>query len=283
MPEAHHDPLTELIRILREQIARQEERIAALEVHLEQAKKRIEEQERLLQQRAQEIVELREQQEAAAALLSPVATAFPEPATPLVASAPAAVLEAAETEPERGDTQPLPPLSWRDPEAGTTSEKGETQPLEKGETQPLPPLPSRESAAEMPPDESDTQPLSPGERQPARIRLPNLGPPLHEIAQTVLAAARTRTKETAPEVEEGEVDEDVTARYDRSQLRQGHEALARKRRRHLSAARVGLWVALLAIVVLVGASVLTPIIYSARKANGNAARPAPSPSSVRTP
>jgi hypothetical protein len=162
MSEGRQDALTELVRILREQLARKDERIAALESLLQEANRRIAEQHRMLSRMLER---------------DTVQTPPPPAATPRIPRSP--VSDAASGSP--------------------------------------PPAPPRETPTAAP------QPLPPAPRaaKDRRAPLPDMEPQIEVIAHAVIAAAAARREETENENAERE----ITARFERGELRKGHSAL----------------------------------------------------------
>jgi hypothetical protein len=175
MTETRPDALTELVRILREQLTRKDERIANLETLLKEANLRLEEQQRLLEYLLGKENPLPAAPKAAQQPLPAYRNAPPVPPT----SPPAAPSEA---------VAPEPPVSSSPPqETGCSA----------APTQERPPIPI--SAL-----------ISP---------IPGMGEMIQATAEQVISAAQSKEEESCAD---GEEKREITARFQRDQLRKGH-------------------------------------------------------------
>jgi uncharacterized membrane protein len=191
MTETRPDALTELVRILREQLTRKDERIANLETLLKEANLRLEEQQRLL-----EYLLGREN----TAHSAPTAAHPPLPAKQSAPPAPPSSPLPAHPQ----AAAPEPPVSSAHPEPPVSSALSEETEQAGSPTQERPPIPL--SAL-----------ISP---------IPGMDEMIQATAEQVISAAQSAEASSA----EGEEQREITARFHRDQLRKGHrEHEARKR------------------------------------------------------
>lgn len=182
MTETRPDALTELVRILREQLTRKDERIANLETLLKEANLRLEEQQRLLEY-----------------LLGRENTAH---------SAPTAA-------------HPPPPAQRHVPPASPSS----PPPAQPQTADP------QSSAASAAPEGTERAASPPEERPPIPLSalispIPGMDEMIQATAEQVISAARNVEESSTG----GEEEREITARFQRDQLRKSHqEHEARKR------------------------------------------------------
>lgn len=185
------DALTELIRVLRDQLAQKDERIAWLQARLKEASAAGAEQGRRLDELSQRMSELAENLARQQHLLEVVATREAHAASPTGSELPCAA----------------PALEVLAPQIAAAGEAPPTGPL-GGPAQPQPDATAAlEEAEEAPP--------------------PDLSDAIQAIATSVVQAAQRKAAEEAELPTEGE--KEITARIARRDLQRGHRAQGTKR------------------------------------------------------